>query len=144
MNLYSRKHDPASSVRPLDSSQQQWQDHFLVKWLMAGILAFLSLGSLMPIASSAAEEIDIMVVYTPQAKDFVKTDINSFIQDLIKDTNDSYTASGVDQILRLVHSEEVAYQSDKNGLSVDNVLDNLTSGDISNSEIGRASCRERV
>jgi uncharacterized repeat protein (TIGR01451 family) len=138
MNLYSRNHDPAKLENPLDSSQQQWQNH-LVKWLMAGILAFMSLGSLMPLASSAAEEIDIMVVYTPQAKDHAKdsannVDINSFIQSLIKDTNDSYTASGVDQTLRLVHSEEVAYQGDQNELSVDDILDNLTSGTISNTE----------
>ncbi len=122
---YSRKHDPAIPKR---------QSHF-ARWV-SSLLVLFSL-SVTPLTSFAADEvIDLLVVYTPQAELHAKSasggDINSMINDLIKETNTSYTNSSVTQQLNEVHRAQIAYEGDKDKLSTEDILVQLTTNQIPN------------
>ena len=55
--------------------------------------------------------IDVMVVYTPAAKEDV-ADIEQHIQLAVEETNKGYADSGVKHRLNLVHTEEISYNED--------------------------------
>lgn len=110
-----RKHDPAIPKR---------QSHF-VRWVVS-VLALLSLGILTPITSFAEDTvIDVLVAYTPNAALHASgsgKNIDLMIDQLVAETNASYTNSGVNQKIRVVHRVQVAYDGDKNRRSVDDIL----------------------
>ncbi len=69
-------------------------------------------------ATAAADpvEVDVMVVWTPQARAGAggSAQIQSTIQAAVDITNTAYANSGVDVRLRLVHTQEVAYNDSGN------------------------------
>lgn len=132
MNSYSRKYDPAIPDTNLGPPQKRWRDHF-AQWVILGILAVFSLGTMMPTVSLAEDiAIDILVVYTENAK---SVDTGSNIEDLIGtvivDVNKSYEDSGITQGLDKVHIKEVtnAVYNDSNR-DLETILNDLTTGSI--------------
>jgi peptidyl-Asp metalloendopeptidase len=67
--------------------------------------------------------IDVMVVYTPQAR-MESFDILNDIQTAVALANEGYENSGINQRLRLVHAAEVNY--DETGHDFSSILDHLT------------------
>jgi hypothetical protein len=75
--------------------------------------------------------IDVMVFYTPKARDFANgaDSITAIINEVVSDTNTSYTNSGIQQRIQLVHAEEIAYV-EKGDIAADlNVLKGTASDD---------------
>lgn len=70
--------------------------------------------------------VDVLVVYTPQARAAAggSTAMRGLIELAVHETNTGYDHSGVRQILRLAHAEEVAYS--EAGFDWDTTLDRLT------------------
>ncbi|OQY44778.1 MAG: hypothetical protein B6247_29865 [Candidatus Parabeggiatoa sp. nov. 2] len=109
MNSYHLKRVPARPDTNLGPPPQKRLRNPVARWVMMGLLALLSLGSVMPTASLADETIDVMVVYTKSAAatssqikiDGIQIDnIDELISQLIANTNKSYSNSGVTQQLR--------------------------------------------
>ncbi|MCP4656997.1 MAG: hypothetical protein GY856_16420 [bacterium] len=73
-----------------------------------------------PVAGDSPDRIDMMVVYTPQARAGAggTAAIEATIQSAIDVTNTAYANSQVTPRLRLVHTEELAY-NDSNDLATD-------------------------
>jgi uncharacterized repeat protein (TIGR01451 family) len=132
MNSYLRKHEPVRQDSNLEPPQKRWRDHFFRR-IMGGVFTVLSLGMMIPISSFAENTaIDIMVVYTENAK---SVDTGLPIEDLIKsvvdDVNKSYEDSDVKQRLDKVHIKEISndiYNDSKHDL--DSILKALTNGEI--------------
>jgi Metallo-peptidase family M12 len=74
-------------------------------------LSTLPLPQVFPSPQDGGEEIDVMVVYTPAARESEggEASILAEIQQAMDVTNDAYERSEVSQRLRLVHAEEVEY-----------------------------------
>ena len=73
-----------------------------------------------PIAADSGDTIDVLVVYTPQARSGAggTANMEALIDLAIAETNTTYANSGINQRLRLVHSAEVSY-SDSGNTSTD-------------------------
>ncbi|MGK7890461.1 MAG: FG-GAP-like repeat-containing protein [Leptolyngbyaceae cyanobacterium] len=74
--------------------------------------------------------IDIMVVYTPQARDKEggAVGINQLIQSSVDEINQGYTNSGINPRLRLVHTAEVSYAESGNSGTDLRALQNKSDG----------------
>ncbi|MAT43512.1 MAG: hypothetical protein CL609_14340 [Anaerolineaceae bacterium] len=87
------------------------------------------------VAYDSGAYVDVLVVYTATARSYEggTTAIQNLINLAVKETNDGYVASGVNQHMRLMHTEEVDYSETNfdwgtalNNLKyVDNVIDNV-------------------
>lgn len=74
-----------------------------------------------PSADKAANEVDVMVVYTPAARSAAGgvAAMNVLIQNAIDITNTAYGNSGIDAELRLAHFREIAYTETDISASLD-------------------------
>ena len=124
MNSYHLKRVPARPDTNLGPPPQRRNP--VARWVMMGLLALFSLGSVMPTASLADETIDVMVVYTNSAATSPRAKIDgidNLIPQVIGKTNDSYTNSGVTQQLGNPYKGEVSF--DESSYDWDDILGKL-------------------
>ncbi|MEK8015420.1 MAG: carboxypeptidase regulatory-like domain-containing protein, partial [Candidatus Parabeggiatoa sp.] len=134
MNSYLRKHDPVIPDTK-GPPQKRWRSH-LTQWVMVGLLAVFTLGSIMPTASLAKDDgsvIKVLVLYTSylagKNSDYgTEASAKATIENLVTHTNGTFSRSGInDTSLELVNDSLVDSENWDNFGKVNYTKDENTS-----------------